>query len=75
MRNRFDFVGVKNDTPYLFEINARLTPNQKINLPQLMQNKPAFTPVGENALKIKLPNFTVGQPYLNPYIVVYKHYF
>ena len=79
VRNRFDFVGVKNDIPYLFEIkngpNAGLTPNQKINLPQLMQNKPAFTPVGKNAMKIKLPNFTVGQPYLEPYIVVYKHYF
>ena len=79
VRNRFDFVGVKNDIPYLFEIkngpNARLTPNQKINLPQLMQNKPAFTPVGKNAMKIKLPNFTVGQPYSEPYIVVFKHYF
>ena len=78
-RNRFDFVGAKNDIPYLFEIkngpNAGLTPNQKINLPQLMQNKPAFTPVGKNAMKIKLPNFRVGQPYSGPYIVVYKHYF
>ena len=79
VRNRFDFVGVKNDIPYLFEIkngpNVGLTPNQKINLPQLMQNKPAFIPVGKNAMKIKLPNFTVGQPYSEPYIVVFKHYF
>lgn len=79
VRNRFDFVGVKNDIPYLFEIknglNAGLTPNQKINLPELMQNKPAFTLVGKNAINIYLPNFTVSQPYLKPYIVVYKHYF
>lgn len=77
VRNRFDFVGVKNDIPYLFEIkngpNAGLTPNQKINLSQLMQNKSTFTPVGKNALKV--PMFKVGQPYSGPYIVVFKHYF
>lgn len=79
VRNRFEFVGVKNDIPYLFEIksgpNAGLTPNQKINLSQLMQNKPAFIPVGKNAMNIDLPNFTVGQPYSEPYIVVFIHYF
>lgn len=77
VRNRFDFVGVKNDTSYLFEIkngsNAGLTPNQKINLPELMSKKPSFIPVGKNATKV--PMFNVGKSYTGPYIVVFKHYF
>lgn len=81
VRNRFDFVGEKNNMLYLYEIKngaaAGFTKNQKINLPQFLMNKPTFIPVGGNAMQV--PNFQnivpLRQPYTGNYIVVIKHVF
>lgn len=75
--NRFDFVGEKDGTLYLFEVKngptARMTPNQKINIPIMRKQTPPFIPIGENAKSIKY--FKIGQPYTDKYIVIYRHYF
>lgn len=78
VRNRFDFVGKKGETLYLYEVKngptARFTPNQAINIPKMqVPNPPPFTPIGGNAAEIK--DFTVGQPFTGNYLVVYRHYF
>ena len=78
VRNRFDFVGKKDNIFYLYEVKngptARFTPNQAINIPKMqVPNPPPFIPIGGNAAKIK--DFTVGQPFTGKYLVVYRHYF
>lgn len=77
IRNRFDFVGEKDRIPHLFEVKngptARMTPNQKINIPIMQKQTPPFIPIGNNAISINY--FNIGQPYTGKYVVIYRHYF
>lgn len=79
VKNRFDFVGTLNEKLYLYEVktgpNAGFTPNQKINLPKFLMNKPTFIPRGLNALKVPQFQGVINQQYKGNYIVVIKHYF
>ena len=78
VRNRFDFVGLKDSKYYLFEVkngpHARMTLNQSINIPKMsVSNPPAFIPRGNNASFVR--GFTVGKPFTGKYVVIYRHYF
>lgn len=79
VRNRFDFVGEKNGLLHLFEVKngptARMTPNQKINIPIMQKQTPPFVPVGNNAKNVPAFNNLVGGKYTGKYIVIYRHYF
>ena len=78
IRNRFDF-GEKDGTLHLFEVKngptARMTPNQKINIPIMQKQTPPFIPIGDNAKKVPAFNNLVGGKYIGKYIVIYRHYF
>ena len=80
VKNRFDFVGKQDNLLYLYEVkngpSARMTINQRINIPKMQQYKPSFWPKGKNALKIPEFRFSIinNQPYGGDYIVIYKHY-
>ena len=77
--NRFDFVGEKGEYLYLFEVKngptARMTPNQKINIPIMRKQTPPFIPIGENAKNVPAFNNLEGGKYIGKYIVIYRHYF
>lgn len=79
VRNRFDFVGKKGEYLYLFEVKngptARMTPNQKINIPIMQKQTPPFIPIGDNAKNVPAFNNLVGGKYTDKYIVIYRHYF
>lgn len=77
IRNRFGFVGEKDRILHLFEVKngptARMTPNQKINIPIMQKQTPPFIPIGNNAKSITY--FNIGQPYTGNYVVIYRNYF
>ena len=79
VRNRFDFVGLKDNVLHFYEVKngpyARMTPNQAINIPKLQQGA-SFIPVGKNAAEIiKLKPFVLTKsPYNGNYAVHYIHY-
>lgn len=79
VRNRFDFVGVKNGELHFFEVKngpyARMTPHQKINIPKLQQGA-SFIPVGRNAAEINyLRSFVLTRsPYNKKIVINYIHY-
>jgi RHS repeat-associated protein len=79
VRTRFDFAGELKDELHLFEVkngpNALLTPNQRINIPQMMKTHPPIVPVGRNAGNVPQFMKSIGKPYTKGYIVVFKHYF
>ena len=79
VRNRFDFVGEKDGLLHLFEVKngptARMTPNQKINIPIMQKQTPPFIPIGNNAKNVPAFNNLVGGKYTGKYIVIYRHYF
>ena len=64
VRNRFDFVGEKDGLLHLFEVKngptARMTPNQKINIPIMQKQTPPFIPIGNNAKNVPAFNNLVG---------------
>ena len=57
IRNRFDFVGRKDNVLHFFEIkngpHATPTKNQLINIPKLCEPGATFIPVGKNAANIR----------------------
>ena len=63
IRNCFDFVGEKDRIPHLFEVKngptARMTPNQKINIPIMQKQTPPFIPIGHNAISINYFRFSL----------------
>lgn len=79
VRNRFDFVGEKDEVLYLFEVKngptARMTPNQKINIPIMRKQTPPFIPIRDNAKNVPAFNNLVGGKYTDKYVVIYRHYF
>ncbi len=79
IQNRFDFVGKLNGELHLVEVknglNAGFTPNQRINLPKYLMNKPTLISRGAKALQVKYPEFNRDQIYKGNYIVIIKHYF
>ena len=79
VRNRFDFVGKKGEYLYLFEVKngptARMTPNQKINIPIMQNQTSPFIPIGNNAKNVPAFNNLVGGKYTDKYIVIYRRYF
>ena len=80
VRNRFDFVGMKNGKIYLYEVKngpyARPTKNQLINIPKLHESGASFIPIGKNASSI--PEFNSFEmkrmPFTGDFEVVYIHY-
>ena len=79
VRNRFDFVGEKDGLLHLFEVKngptARMTPNQKINIPIMQKQTPPFIPIGNNAKNVPAFNNLVGGKYTGKYIVICRYYF
>ena len=79
VRNRFDFVGKKGEYLYLFEVKngptARMTPNQKINIPIMQNQTSPFIPIGNNAKNVPAFNNLVGGKYTDKYIVIYRRYY
>ena len=70
VRNRFDFVGEKDGLLHLFEVKngptARMTPNQKINIPIMQKQTPPFIPIGNNAKNVPaFNNLVVGNILVN----------
>lgn len=80
IRNRFDFVGRKDEVLYFFEIKngpyARPTRNQLLNIPRLCKPDASFIPIGKNAAKIReLELFELTRtPFKGNFIIVYTHY-
>lgn len=66
---RTDFVGIKEDVLYLYEVKngpfASFTPNQKLAIPILQETHPSFIPFGKNGLLV--PQFQNLIPYRVPY--------
>ena len=80
VKTRVDFVGEKDGILYLYEVKngpyARLTPNQKVVIPQLQDFHKGFIPVGKNAMMINqlAPFVSNKQIYTGDFEFVLKHY-
>ena len=78
---RADFVGIKDDVTYIFEVKngpyAGFTTNQKIAIPNFLEHHPSFIPYGKNALNVPAFKSFVLQhdPFTGNYKYVIKHYY
>lgn len=73
--------GYKDNVLHIYEVKngpkAGFTPNQKVVIPKIIDNKPQFFLKGGNASRI--PNFNTliinNKPYTGDYNFVIKHYY
>lgn len=81
VRIRPDFIGYKDNVLHIYEVKngpkAGFTPNQKVVIPKILDNKPQFFFKGGNASRI--PNFNTliinNKPYTGDFNFVIKHYY